>query len=115
MIWVKVASAMKFTTGAAGTDRDWPFAVQDWGLKIMDVVYAIFASQASANVEIGAIHRNLRPGQAPEWNRDFFHEHGLHRLRGTVRYPGKSTMSPSDRPPVSRVREIRMHGLKGGF
>jgi len=20
-----------------------------------------------------------------------------------------------DRPPVSRVREIRMHGLKGGF
>lgn len=59
--------------------------------------------------------RNLRPGQAPKWNRDFFHEHGLHRLRGTVRYPGKSTMPPSDRPPVSRVRESRMHGLKGGF
>ncbi|MSQ01759.1 MAG: hypothetical protein EXR71_07680 [Myxococcales bacterium] len=59
--------------------------------------------------------RILRPGQASKWNQDFFHEHGLHRLHGAVRYPGKSTMPPSDRPPVSRVREIRMHGLKGGF
>lgn len=24
-------------------------------------------------------------------------------------------MLPSERPPVSRVREIRMHGLKGGL
>ena len=48
------------------------------------------------------------------WTRQCAHL-GAHRLRGTVRYPGKSTMPPSDRPPVSRVREIRMHGLKGGF
>jgi group II intron reverse transcriptase/maturase len=59
--------------------------------------------------------RNLRPGEATRWDRDFFHDHGLHRLRGTIRYPGKSTMPPSDRPPVSRVRETRTHGLKGGF
>ncbi len=32
--------------------------------------------------------RHLRPGEATAWNRDFFHGHGLHRLRGTVRYPG---------------------------
>jgi group II intron reverse transcriptase/maturase len=32
--------------------------------------------------------RHLRPGEASAWNRDFFHGHGLHRLRGTVRYPG---------------------------
>jgi group II intron reverse transcriptase/maturase len=31
--------------------------------------------------------RNLRPGEASAWHRDFFHHHGLHRLRGTVRYP----------------------------
>ena len=31
--------------------------------------------------------RNLRPGDALQWNRDFFHAHGLHRLLGTVRYP----------------------------
>jgi RNA-directed DNA polymerase len=31
--------------------------------------------------------RNLRPGDAEQWTRDFFHAHGLHRLRGTVRYP----------------------------
>ncbi len=32
--------------------------------------------------------RNLRAGDAAKWDRDFFVNHGLHRLRGTVRYPG---------------------------
>ena len=31
--------------------------------------------------------RNLEPGQAATWTRDFFWQLGLHRLRGTVRYP----------------------------
>jgi group II intron reverse transcriptase/maturase len=31
--------------------------------------------------------RNLRPGQAAQWTPDFFHALGLHRLRGTIRYP----------------------------
>jgi group II intron reverse transcriptase/maturase len=31
--------------------------------------------------------RNLRPGEAERWTREFFHTLGLHRLRGTVRYP----------------------------
>jgi group II intron reverse transcriptase/maturase len=31
--------------------------------------------------------RNLKPEEASRWTRDFFHSHGLHRLRGTVRYP----------------------------
>jgi hypothetical protein len=31
--------------------------------------------------------RNLRPGQFTAWTRDFFWKLGLHRLRGTVRYP----------------------------
>jgi group II intron reverse transcriptase/maturase len=31
--------------------------------------------------------RNLRAGEAAGWTRDFFHGHGLYRLRGTVRYP----------------------------
>ena len=31
--------------------------------------------------------RNLRPGEAQQWNRDFFYRLGLHRLRGTVEYP----------------------------
>jgi RNA-directed DNA polymerase len=31
--------------------------------------------------------RHLRPGEALQWDRDFFHRLGLHRLRGTVRYP----------------------------
>jgi RNA-directed DNA polymerase len=31
--------------------------------------------------------RNLRAGQASAWNEDWFTGHGLHRLRGTIRYP----------------------------
>jgi len=46
------------------------------------------------------------------WPRERLHdEMGLHRLRGTVRYPAQAT---PQRPSESRVREIRTHGLKGG-
>jgi len=31
--------------------------------------------------------RNLHAGQAERWTEDWFHDHGLHRLRGTIRYP----------------------------
>jgi RNA-directed DNA polymerase len=31
--------------------------------------------------------RQLRAGQATRWTSDFFHALGLHRLRGTIRYP----------------------------
>jgi group II intron reverse transcriptase/maturase len=31
--------------------------------------------------------RHLRHGQAAQWTPDFFHALGLHRLRGTIRYP----------------------------
>ena len=31
--------------------------------------------------------RNLRAGQVDQWTRDWFRDQGLHRLRGTVRYP----------------------------
>ena len=31
--------------------------------------------------------RNLKPGRTEAWTRDFFWQLGLHRLRGTVRYP----------------------------
>jgi len=31
--------------------------------------------------------RNLRAVQAEAWTSDFFHGHGLHRLRGTIQYP----------------------------
>jgi len=31
--------------------------------------------------------RRLRPGQVRQWTREWFEGHGLHRLRGTIRYP----------------------------
>ena len=31
--------------------------------------------------------RHLRPGEVERWSREYFHGLGLHRLRGTVRYP----------------------------
>jgi group II intron reverse transcriptase/maturase len=59
--------------------------------------------------------RNLLPGEMDRWTRDEFVRLGLYRLRGTVRYPGTRTMPLPERPPVSRVREIRTHGLNGGL
>ncbi len=59
--------------------------------------------------------RNLRAGEMSRWTGDAFHELGVHRLRGTVRYPGQAQVPRSERPPVSRVREIRTHGLNGGL
>jgi RNA-directed DNA polymerase len=31
--------------------------------------------------------RNLRAGQTAAWTEQWFNGHGLHRLRGTIRYP----------------------------
>ncbi|MFD4262220.1 group II intron maturase-specific domain-containing protein, partial [Streptomyces sp. NPDC058534] len=31
--------------------------------------------------------RNLRAGQARAWTEEWFKGHGLHTLRGTIRYP----------------------------
>ena len=47
-----------------------------------------------------------------EWPHARFHKMGLHRLQGTVAYPAQAAPV---RPSVSRVRETRRHGLKGGF
>jgi len=56
----------------------------------------------------GGQRSRFRFEQSPS---DRLHRMGLHRLRGTVSYPTQATPR---RPSVSRVRENRMHGLKGG-
>lgn len=58
--------------------------------------------------------RNLRAGEMGRWTRQALWDLGLHKLRGTVRYPGDAQLPRPERPPVSRVREIRTHGLNGG-
>ena len=57
--------------------------------------------------------RHAKTGQRIRRVRETYEALGLHRLRGTIRYP-KQCMLHRESPPVSRVREIRMHGLKGG-
>ena len=57
-----------------------------------------------------------RGGQRPrfrasKWTCDRLYEMGLHQLQTSVRYPAHAT---PPRPSVSRVREIRTHGLTGG-
>ncbi|MBM3749347.1 MAG: hypothetical protein FJW34_26605 [Acidobacteria bacterium] len=47
-----------------------------------------------------------------EWPQDRFYGMGLYRLQGTVCYP---TQAAPRRSSLSRVREIRTHGLKGGY
>jgi group II intron reverse transcriptase/maturase len=58
--------------------------------------------------------RHLRAGETDGWTREFYWNLGLHRLRGTVRYPGTSRMPWLETSSVSRVPEIGTHGLKGG-
>ena len=73
------------------------------------------------NAMDGYVHKRLlrwmwrrggqrRTAQMADWPSARLHEMGLHRLRGTVRYPTQATPV---RPSLSRVREIRTHGLKG--
>jgi RNA-directed DNA polymerase len=57
--------------------------------------------------------RHLKVGQQVSWTREEYEAKGLHRLRGTIRYP-KPCMLHREPPNESRVREIRMHGLNGG-
>jgi RNA-directed DNA polymerase len=57
--------------------------------------------------------RNLKPGEAQRLTRESFHNLGLYRLRGTVRYPEPVNYRFSESPPGSRVREIRTHGSVG--
>ena len=46
-----------------------------------------------------------------QWPHNRLYSLGLHRLRGTVKYPANATPR---RPSASCVREIRTHSLKGG-
>ena len=73
------------------------------------------------NAMDGYVHKRIlrwmwrRGGQRRTlWRQDWpsarLHGIGLHRLRGTVKYP---THAAPVRPSLSRVREIRTHGLKG--
>ena len=57
--------------------------------------------------------RHAKPGERIGWTREEYEAMGLHRLRGTVRYPKPCTLR-RETTPVSRVRETRTHGLKGG-
>lgn len=58
--------------------------------------------------------RNLKPEQIEQWTREYFWNHGLHRLRGTIMYPEATQYRWSESSPASRVREIREHGFDGG-
>jgi len=36
--------------------------------------------------------RNLKAGEMRRWTRQAFHKLGLHKLLGTIRYPGKAKL-----------------------
>ena len=46
-----------------------------------------YAWQRLRRLRIQRKGRQLRAGEMETWTRDYFHQLGLHRLRGTVRYP----------------------------
>ncbi len=58
--------------------------------------------------------RQLDARKVETWTREYFWNHGLHRLRGTVKYPEPAQYRCPESPFASRVREIREHGFYGG-
>jgi group II intron reverse transcriptase/maturase len=58
--------------------------------------------------------RNLDARISKTWTREYFESFGLHRLRGTIRYPETTQYRWNESPPASRVRESRTHGFNGG-
>ena len=54
--------------------------------------------------------RHAKAGQQNRWEREQYEALGLHRLRGTIRYP-KPCMLRRESPPVSRVRGAVCNGV----
>jgi group II intron reverse transcriptase/maturase len=48
-----------------------------------------YVVQRLRSLRVKRAGRHLREGQARRWDREYFENLGLHRLRGTIRYPGK--------------------------
>ena len=54
MVWKKVANNMKFISAAAGVERGYPLAVEDWGLRVKEVQVALLITDRStANAMAG--------------------------------------------------------------
>lgn len=58
--------------------------------------------------------RQLDVTAVDKWDRDYFVRLGLHRLRGTVKYPETTQYRWLESSPASRVQEICTHGFNGG-
>ncbi len=55
MIWIKVASAMKFNSDTGGAERAYPLAVDDSGFRVKEPVVAlVITDRSSANAKAGA-------------------------------------------------------------
>jgi len=73
-----------------------------------------YAYERLRGLRIKRAGRQLAAGKASTWTREYFENLGLHRLRGTVKYPEATQYRRHESPPASRVRESRMHGFYGG-
>lgn len=49
-----------------------------------------FVVQRLRTLRIARKGRHLRPGEANHWTREYFETFGLHRLRGSIRYPERA-------------------------
>ena len=58
----------------------------------------------------GSRPQSRRSQRMEKWTHERFVGMSLYQLRGSVKYPAQAT---SVRSSLSRVRENRMHGLKG--
>jgi RNA-directed DNA polymerase len=49
-----------------------------------------FVERRLRTLRVARKGRHLRPAEAYRWTREYFEQFGLHRLRGSIRYPGRA-------------------------
>jgi RNA-directed DNA polymerase len=64
--------------------KGWPV---EWIIADLNPILRGWGKSRLRRLQVKKRGRNLKPGQARQWTEDLFNELGLHRLRGTIRYP----------------------------
>jgi hypothetical protein len=96
-----------------GVLRGWGQYVRTGNAAVKFIQIDTYVEERLRGLRLKRAGSRLRPGRADLWRRPFFEALGLCRLRGSIQYRGWRMPRLEDHL-VSRVREIRMHGLNGG-
>jgi len=92
--------------------RDWSWATGNAARSFVQI--DDYVCERLVGLRVKRAGRQLDASVASTWTREYLETLGLHRLRGTTKYPEATQYRWSESPPASRVRVIRTHGFNGG-